>query len=107
MSKYHGVIGYGESVEQAPGVWEDVITTRTYYGDVLQNTRRLSDGNKVSDDIFVSNSISIVADAYAYENFFAMRYISWMGAKWVVASVDVARPRLIIRLGGVYNGPTG
>jgi len=104
--KFSGEIGYGNSEETLPGVWEDTITERHYFGDVIRNTRKLQDGSKVNDDISVQNSISIVADAYAGENFFAIRYIRWAGALWKVTDVEVQSPRLILRLGSVYNGPT-
>jgi hypothetical protein len=87
-------------------MWEDVITEYPSYGDVLRNTRGLNDGTSVNDDISVGNSISIVADAYAREHFFAMRYLSWQGALWKIEEVEVVHPRLVLRLGGVYNGPT-
>jgi hypothetical protein len=104
--RFHGVIGYGESTETSPGVFEDVITEFTYSGDVVRNTRKLQEGDQVNDDISVQNSISIVADAYANEHFFAIRYIVWQGARWKVTEVEVQRPRLLLRLGGVYNGNT-
>lgn len=105
MAKFYGKIGYGHSVDQGNGVWEDEITEYQYRGDVVRNTRRLQDGESVNNDISVSNSISIVADAYANENFFAIRYIEWMGTLWTVSDVEVQSPRLLLRLGGVYNGP--
>lgn len=106
MAKFFGEIGYGESVEGAKGVWDDVITERSYFGDVIRNTRQLQNGEKVNDDLSVNNSISIVADSYANEHFFAIRYIRWAGTLWKVSDVDVQSPRLLLRLGGVYNGPT-
>jgi len=107
MAKFYGAIGYGEATETSPGVYEDVITEYPYYGDVIRNTRKLrEETNKVNDDISVQNSISIVADAYANEHFFAIRYIRWQGALWKVTDVEVQMPRLLLRLGGVYNGPT-
>lgn len=106
MAKFYGPIGYGEAAETVPGVWKDIITEVQAYGDVLQNSRSLQDGAKINDDLSVGNSISIVADAYSSEHFFAMRYIKWQGTLWKVANVTVQRPRLILRLGGVYNGPT-
>ena|SRR5215204_2984832 len=105
MAKFNGKVGYGETVENAQGVFEDVITEITYFGDVIRNTRRLRDGEKVNDDLSVGNSISIVADAYASEHFFAIRYVEWAGSLWKVTEVEVQRPRLLLRLGGVYNGP--
>ena len=107
MAKFYGAIGYSEgSVETKPGVWVDDIVEHNYYGDVIRNSRQLTDGEKVNDDLSVSNSISIVADAYAREHFFAMRYIKWAGTLWKVDDVVVQSPRLILRLGGVYHGPT-
>jgi hypothetical protein len=106
MARFYGVIGFGESTETAPGVWEDVITELPYYGDVIKNTRRLDSGEYLNDDISVGNSISVVADAYANTHFFAMRYVEWAGSRWTVQKVDVQPPRLILQLGGVYNGHT-
>lgn len=107
MAKYSGMIGYGNTVENPndPGVWEDVITERHYYGDVLRNTRRTEGSeNGTNDNINVSNQISIVADAYAREHFFEIRYITWQNSKWKVSNVEVQRPRLILTIGGLYNG---
>lgn len=108
MARFYGRVGYVQSVETAPhsGVWEDVPTEVQYYGDVLRNTRQLVSGAEVNDTLSVNNSISIVADAYALENFFAMRYVEWNGALWNVTAVEVQSPRLILTLGGVYNGST-
>lgn len=106
--KFSGNVGFSVPAETAPGsgVWEDVITERPYFGDVVRNTRRFQDSDKVIPDISVaSNSISIVADAYANETFFAIRYIWWNGACWEVSYIEVETPRLLLTLGGVYNGP--
>jgi hypothetical protein len=105
MARYYDVIGYGESVESAPGVWKDTIVERTYSGDVVRNSRQLREGEKLNNDLSVSNSISIVADAYANLHFHAIKYAKWAGTYWVVDDVTVQSPRLILRLGGVYNGP--
>ena len=104
MGKFFGAIGYAETKETSPGVWEESIRERNYYGDVIRNVRRLENGAKVNDNVDVNNSVSIGADGFAYENFFSIRYVAWMGAKWKVSSVEVQRPRLILSIGGVYNG---
>lgn len=106
MAKFYGVIGYVETKETSPGIWQEAITERSYYGDVTRNTRRLENGENLNDDVNVNNLISIVADAYAVQNIFAIRYAKWMGASWKVTNVEVQRPRLILTIGGVYNGPT-
>lgn len=106
MAKYSGVIGFGTQVQTSPGVWEDVIVEHQYYGDVVRNQRRLEEGENLNKDLVVSNSISVVADAYLREHFFAIRYIKWAGTRWTVSNVEVLSPRLLLRLGEVYNGPT-
>lgn len=104
MAKWYGEIGYGETVETAPSVWtEKIVKKMQYYGDVISNNRRLQTGDKVNDDITITNQISILADPYACENFHAMRYATYMGTKWKITSVDMEFPRLILTLGGVYN----
>jgi hypothetical protein len=105
MAKFYGAIGYGETVESAPGVYKDVIVEFQYRGDVVRNTRKIQEGQNLNNDLSVGNSISIVSDAYANEHFFAIRYIQWAGALWTVSDVEVQSPRLLLRLGGVYNGP--
>lgn len=104
MAKWYGVIGYAETVEKTPGVWVEEITTRNYYGDLIKNYRRLQSADKAISDVNIANEISIVADPYARENFHAMRYVEFLGTKWTVTSVDIQYPRLILSLGGVYNG---
>jgi hypothetical protein len=108
MVKFYGEVGYGDTVESpvGSGVYKDVITERPYFGEVNRADRRLVSGDQLNNDLSLNNSISIVADAYANEHIFAMRYIKWQGARWDVTNVSVERPRLILRLGGIYNGPT-
>lgn len=106
MGKFYGPIGFGTKVQTAPGVWEDVVTERNYYGDVTRNSRKLETTDKVNDNIDVTNTISIMADPFAYQNFFAMLYIKWYGSLWKVTSVAVKTPRLELTIGGVYNGIT-
>ena len=106
MARFSGIVGYAyENVEVKPGVWVDQIIERKYFGDIVRNSRRLDEVEKVNMDISVGNSASIVADAYASEHFFAIRFVEWAGVCWVATDVTVERPRLLIRLGGVYNGP--
>lgn len=104
MAKFYGKIGYASTVETKPGVHEEQIVERSYYGDLIRNTRRLQSADKVNDDINISNEISIVSDPYATNNFHTMRYVVFMGTKWKVSNVEVSYPRLILTLGGVYNG---
>ena len=104
MSKFSGSVGYVSTVETKPGVWDDSVIERHYTGDLIRNTNRVQTTDKVNDDITISNEISIVADPYANQNFQSMRYVIFKGAKWKITSVEVSFPRLILTIGGVYNG---
>ena len=104
MAKFYGVIGYVVLTETKPGVWKEQVTERSYYGDLTRNTRQLQSADKLNDDINVANEISIVADPFAYQNFHSMRYVEFMRAKWKISKVEVLHPRLILTIGGVYNG---
>ena len=103
MAKFFGAIGYAETVETTPGVWEEKITERNYYGDLIRNSRRLQSSEQLNDDINISNEVSIVSDPYANANFHSMRYVEFMGAKWKITNVEVQYPRLKLTLGGLYN----
>ena len=104
MAKWYGVIGYSETVETSPGVWEEQITERNYYGDLIRDTRRLQTIDQVNDNINVANEISIVADPFVINTFHQMRYAVFMGTRWKITNVEVQYPRLILSLGGEYNG---
>lgn len=104
MAKWYGKIGYESSVETSEGIWEEVITENNYCGDLLRNNRRLQMNGEINDGINISNQISIIADPFATNNFHAMRYAEYMGTKWKITDVEVQYPRLILSLGGVYNG---
>lgn len=105
MAKYAGMVGFGVSEETSPGVWSDVVTEYAYRGDILQNRRILQQGENLNKDLSVGNTVSIVGDAYAREHFFAIKYATWAGQRWTVSSITVERPRLVLQLGEVYNGP--
>lgn len=104
MAKFYGEIGYAEIVEASPGVWREKITKRMYYGELIRNTRQLQSADQLNDNINVANEISIVSDPFANQNFHSMRYVQFMGAKWKITKVEVQYPRLILTVGGVYNG---
>ena len=104
MAKWYGKIGYADNVEVEPGVWEDSIVEHSYYGDINRNTRSLQNSGGINDNINLSNEISIVADPYASENFYKMRYAEFAGTKWKITNVEVKYPRLILSIGGVWNG---
>lgn len=108
MARFFGEVGYGDSVEnpENSGVWVDTIIEHSYYGDVIRNTRNLEEKENVNSNITVENKISVIADEYAFEHFFNIKYVRWAWVLWTVSSVEVKSPRLILSLGSVYNGPS-
>lgn len=106
MAKFFGKIGFAKMTETTTGVWKEIVSEKQYYGDVISHTRRWEKGEWLNDNLNVNNKFSIVADNYIYENLGYMRYIEWMGTKWKISSFEVERPRLILTVGGVYNGQT-
>lgn len=105
MAKFYGPIGYAKSIEVKPGVWKDTIVEHYYSCDLIRNTSRwVGSSNSVNDDLTINNQISIVADPFANQNFRSMKYVEFMGTRWKITNVDVQYPRLILTMGGVYNG---
>lgn len=104
MAKFYGKVGYAETTKTAPGVWVDQITEHTYFGDVLSGSTRWVNADGLNDDLKITTRISIMADAFANEHFSKIKYCEWMGTKWKVVEINPQRPRLILTLGGEYNG---
>lgn len=104
MARWAGTVGFSNQVNTSPGVWEEQVVERKYYGDIFKNTKSVDSGSQINDGISISNQISIVSDPYATENFHRILYVTFMGTKWKVSNVEVQFPRLILNAGGVYNG---
>lgn len=105
MAKWCGKVGYAITDETEPGIWEETIIEREYYGDVISNRYKRQNSENVNEDINLTITISIVADPFAYQHCANMAYVEYMGAKWKVTDIDpTQRPRLILTIGGVYNG---
>ena len=106
MAKFFGEIGFATQVETLPGIWEDQIVEKQYYGDVFRESRRFSTTEQVLDKINLSNQISILADGYVVDNIQNLRYVRWLGGLWKISYVELKFPRLVLEMTGVYNGPT-
>lgn len=104
MAKFSGSIGYALPKESKPGVWIDEIVEKNYRGDVVLDQRRWRPGEKANDDLNIDNSISIIANTYAYDNIGNMKYIVWNNTPWKIQSFIISRPRIVIQIGGIYNG---
>lgn len=106
MAKFFGEIGFATQVETSPGIWEDKIIEKQYYGDVTRESRRFSASEQVLDNVNLSNQVSIIADGYVTDNIQNLRYVRWLGGLWKISYVELKFPRLVLEMTGVYNGPT-
>lgn len=106
MAKYYGKIGYAVSMEypEDSGIWVDRVIERHHKGDVLQNYKKWQNASQVNDNFSITNQISIVADSFATANIAKMKYLILEGTAWKIVNAEIQRPRIVITLGGVYNG---
>lgn len=105
MAKFSGMVGFVETSETSPGVWPEKATEKRYTGDITRDSKRWTGSIGGSTDTLTTNTIvSVIIDSYANQHFPNIRYVAWMGTRWTVVNIDVQRPRLILTLGGIYNG---
>lgn len=105
MARFYGVIGYAIDKPISAGNMIEGIIERSYSGEIIKHHTNLVLEGKAHPDINIANSISVVSDPYAEENMDTMRYVTWKGTRWRITSVDIQRPRIILTLGGRFNGP--
>lgn len=103
MTKFYGIVGYAITEETTPGVWEDKIVERPYYGDITKMGSTWSKSSYINDDLKITNGFSIVADAFAYQHYNSIKYIVDHETKWKVTNVTVDRPRLTLTVGSEYT----
>lgn len=107
MARFYGAVGYVEEVETALDTTTNKPVERMYKGDLIKNYNRSENGTDINDNIVINNQVSFIADPYASHHMYAIRYVKWRGTAWKVTSVDASNPpRLVLSLGGVYNGET-
>lgn len=104
MAKFYGAIGFGTPAQTKPGVHTVQIEERKYCGEILSSYRNTEQSGNLNDNVTMSNQISILADRFAYDNFHSMRYVKFRDKKWKISKVDIKYPRLILTVGGIYNG---
>ena len=104
MAKFAGLVGYVTQKESESGVWLPETVERKMRGDVIRAASSFNANEKVNEDIILQQRISLVGDPYSFANFTTLKYVTYLGVKWKVLSIEVTRPRLIVSIGGVWNG---
>lgn len=103
MARFSGLVVYVVEEETTPGVWSPVEKSRMMKGDVIHQVSRHQTSDKINDDIILNHRISLIGDAFAFENYYNIRYVKMDSIKWKVTAIEIKRPRLIVTLGGMWN----
>lgn len=106
MAKFFGKVTYGYTaeLEDQPGVWANELVTRDAIFDLIKNFHKSENNDKLNNDLVLDNKVSMLADPYAIQNFQHIKSVRFMDTEWKILTVEVQYPRLILTLGGVYNG---
>ena len=105
MGRFYGKVGFAVNGETSPGVWvENIIEEKSYYMEVTSDTNRFNNRPEVVDNFTISNTVSFLSDHYSTAHISNIKYVEFMGTKWKVERADIKFPRLILAIGGVYNG---
>lgn len=104
MARFTGLVGYVTQEQSVPGVWSPVENSKMMKGDIIRQSSSSQNGDKVNSDITLSHRVSLLGDAYAFGNYYTIKWVQLDGRKWQVSSVELQRPRIIVTLGGLWNG---
>lgn len=107
MAKYSGHLGLLlPEVETVPGVWKpsEVKEVKVKGNTLNQSKNYNAIDTGTNDTISVSKRISIVASSDLIQNTGYIRYASYLGSLWKIVEISYERPRLILTLGGLWNG---
>lgn len=105
MARFHGKVGFLTWTDnQETGIAEEEAVEKTFFGKVIEHSRRWQSSDVVTDDLQLGNQIAITANDFAYAHASAIAYCEFMGGLWKVTGIKVKRPEIILTLGGVYNG---
>lgn len=103
--KFSGKIGFvNGSIEIEPDVWVPNIIERHYTGDMKRSYRKYQSGEYLNDNMRLNNQIEIISDLYLRQNWPSILYVLWDGVRWKVNTTEVGYPKLVLEIGGVYNG---
>lgn len=107
--RYSGNLGFvfGEKEsETEPGVFEQDIQERKYYGEWYKISKRNQQSSETINGTFtIQNEISVISDAFLNNNLIHLKYLTFLGERYWISYIQVSPPRLVLDIGEVYNGP--
>lgn len=104
--KYSGKVGFADTREITIDVYEEGIVEKHMIGDFLRYSSQYHFVSQSTvSDIQANHRISLIGTPYAREKFQKMVYITINGERWRISAAELATPRIIVTLGGIYNGP--
>lgn len=104
--RYSGKLGVVEQTEVRPGVWEDVVKEYDVLGDVKQRTEALIQGSSILPTYRTTTSVSVPARGVGPIDNSMIRYLTYKGTRWQIATIVDKPPRLVLYIGEEYHGPT-
>lgn len=104
MTKFRGNIGLNRGpVETDPGIYVQTIDEMEVSGEMRGLGARWQ-SMEMGDSLSARHVLSIITPEDSIITFTEAVYVLWQGRKWSVVSIEYKRPRIELRLGGLYNG---
>lgn len=104
MARFAGLVGYVTQEETSPGIWSSVEKSVMMKGELIRQSSNNRDAGKVNSDITLNHRVSLMGDSYSFDNYYNIKWVMVDKVKWEVSSIEIQRPRLILAIGGLWNG---
>ena len=96
MSRFSGLLGFVRTELSDGGIYNEVATEIKVKGTFRKISSRVYSEQEVNASVRLANEI--------FNHLNSLKYVVWKGTKWSVTTITLEPPRVIIMLGGVYNG---
>ncbi len=104
--KFAGNVGFWLTADETkPGIFEDHMVEKYYTGDINRAFNKWGARSEATtDELSLNNQVSILGNLFAFEKWPSIKYVKWNNICWKVNTVEIRYPRLILEIGGVWNG---
>jgi hypothetical protein len=104
MSRFSGLLGFVRTELSDGGIYNEVSTEIKAKGTFRKISSRVYSEQEVNASVRLANEISVIGNNEIFNHLNSLKYVVWKGTKWSVTTITLEPPRVIIVLGGVYNG---